>query len=301
VLRLFPRLAESDGATILEPKGQLLTSSIYPDMQLGILAMLLATGALPLGGHTPPACGQPGDTLRYRELTQSELTLYSSAGTRLLDQTYDALVALVFGPGDSVTAWYDTLSLEVQSVNGAQRPATGALLRQLFQLRCDGRGRLATLRAPAVPQEIREITDLSQEFIDFLVRIPATTMGRGVEWTDTLAHVVPDAGGVFRRYTSLTTWAVEKDTLIAGGRGWILKGRSKLNLEAGDLVSDRSGQAVSVLTGEELGRVVLTQDGRLLSRTKQGRLAGQLTLGSGSSARSFPQDYTYDSRITHVP
>lgn len=126
-------------------------------------------------------------------------------------------------------------------------------------------------------------------------------MRRGVEWTDTLAHVVPDAGGVFRRYTSLTTWVVEKDTVVHGGRGWILKGRSKLSLEAGDPVPGRSGQAVSVLTGEELGRAVLAEDGRLLNRTKQGRLAGQLTMRSSSGERSFPQDYSYDSRITHVP
>jgi hypothetical protein len=270
-------------------------------MRYAILATLVATAVGPATAPPHRGCDQQGGTLLYREVTEGELTLYTPAGARLLGQTHVATIALAFGATDSVTAWYDSLAVEAQSLEGRQRPATALLLRQPFQLRCDARGRLTTLRAPRIPQEILEITDLSQEFTDFLVRTPTVALEVGVEWTDTLAHLVPETGGTFRKYTAYATWRVQTDTLYAGTRAWILTGRSRLSLEAGDLAPRHSGQAVSVLAGEEQGRAILAEGGRLLSRTKQGNLAGQLTIRSGSKAQSFQQDYHYESRITHVP
>lgn len=298
---MVTRLAETACADIfLIPPTFIVTHCSA--MPYAILPILLAAASAGMTtARQPSACGSPGDTLRYRELTLSELTLQTSAGIRLLDQTHDASIALAFGPADSATAWYDSLALEIQSPAGGRRPPTTALLQQPFQLRCDARGRLTILRAPTVPPEIREVTDLSQGFADFLIRIPAVPLGVGIQWTDTLVHAVPEVRGAFRKYTAVTTWRVQGETYFGDWRAWMLSGRTRLSLESGDPLPGDSGQAVSALAGEEQDEVIVAQNGRMLSRIRQGTLAGQLTIRSGSSAKDFPQDYTYETRITHVP
>jgi hypothetical protein len=269
-------------------------------MHYAFLLTLLAVRAV--GAEAPPAasCITGRDTLRYRELTESELTLYTSAGTRLIDQKHDATITLAFGPSDSVTAWYDSLALEVESLKGTQRPPADALLGQRFRLVCDANGRLTTLAAPAVPPEIRELSDLSQQFTDFLIRVPQGKLQVGSEWTDTLDQVAPETAGASRRYTAITTWRVQRDTLLDGRRARVLSGRTTLKLDAGDPLVGRPGQARSALAGAEKAQAVLAEDGRLLSRSKEGTLTGRLTVRSGSGEQSYAQDYTYRSRITHV-
>lgn len=269
-------------------------------MRYVILLILSVAIAGAVSPRRPSACSASGDTLRYREVTESELTLYTPAGTRLLDQKHDATITLAFGADSSVSAWYDSLALEVEWLRGVQRPATAALVGQPFHLLCDSRGRLTTIRAPAIPADVRELSDLAQQFTDFLVPIPPAALVAGAAWTDTLAQVVPENGGAYRKYTAVASWRVQKDTLVAGGRGWILTGRSKLSLDSGDPLA-RNGQAQSVLTGQEEGSALVAEDGRLLSRTRQADLKGQLTIRSGPGARNFAQGYSYRSRITHVP
>ncbi len=270
-------------------------------MRHAILATLVAAGAGAAASPELPGCGRSGDTVRYREITESEVTLYTPGGTRLLDVGHDATITLAFGISDSITAWYDTLALKVESLTGGRRPATSALLRQPFHLRCDAPGRLVTLRAPTIPPDIREVTDLSQQFADFLVRVPPGVLRVGAAWTDTLEYAVPAAAGAFRKYSAITTWQVQQDTAVGGGRGWILTGRGRIRTEAGNALTGGRGQATVELAGEERGRAVLAPDGRMLSRTRQGDLTGRLSIRSGASANDFSQDYTYESRLTHVP
>jgi hypothetical protein len=238
------------------------------------------------------------DTLRYHELSRAELTLHTPAGVRLMDLTHDATVALAFGAGDTATAWYEALALEAQSLQGVRRPVTTSLLRQPFVLRLDQRGRATTLRSPALTSEILELSELSQEFTDFFVRLPVQPLGLGVEWIDTLVHTVPEARLAHRRYTAVTRWRVERDSTTADGPAWILSSQGAVTLEAGNPLPASGGRVVSVLEGEERGGAILSRDGRLLSRTKEGSLTGRLEMRASSPARSFEQGYTYWSRIT---
>ena len=266
-----------------------------------LLIMPVAMGVRPALAQQPGGYLHGPDTLRYHELTRSELSLSTPGGTRLMDLSHDATVALAFGGGDSAIAWYEALALEAQSLQGLRRPATATLLRQPFVLRLDRRGRTTTLRSPALTAGIRELTDLSQEFTDFFVRLPAQPLGMGVEWIDTLAHTVPAAHQAYRKYTAITRWRVERDSATVYGPAWILSSTATVALETGDPLPVSGGQVVSILEGEEGGTAIFSQDGRLLSRTKEGSLTGRLEMRASAPARSFEQDYTYRSSITHAP
>ncbi len=271
-------------------------------------SLLLAQALLvtPIAASVRPALAQQSagyphgrDTLHYHELTRSELALQTPTGVRLVDLTHDATVAVAFGDGDSATAWYDALALEAQSLQGVRRPATATLLRQPFVLRLDPRGRATTLRSPTVPTEIAELADLSQEFTDFFVRLPEQPLAAGVEWTDTLVHSVPEVRQSYRKYTAVTRWRVERDSTTADGPVWILSSQSTVALEAGNPVPASGGRIVSVLEGEERGSAILSRDGRLLSREREGSLGGRLEMHASAPARRFEQDLTYRSRITN--
>jgi hypothetical protein len=273
----------------------------FPLLGLSLIGSLLADR---FGqATTQPAAGyrHAADTVRFHELTHGEIGMFTPAGARIMEQKHEATIGLVFGAADSVIAWYDTLSLEAQSIQGVRRPNTGPLLRQPYLLRMDNRGRVTTLRAPALPPDVREITDLSQAFVDFFVRLPGQPLASGLEWTDTLANETGRGEQSYRKYVVITKWRVEKDSVIGGAPVWVVASSGTVSLETGEPLPGQKGQAISALAGEEHSRAILSRDGRFLGRTREGKVAGHLAIRSGASSQRFEQDYTYQSRIEKVP
>jgi hypothetical protein len=273
----------------------------FPFVGFTLVGSLLATG---LGQKATPRAAtnrHVADTIRYHERTDGEIGMFTPSGARLMEQKHDATIGLVFGAADSVTAWYERLSLEVRSIQGLRLPNTTLLLRQPYLLRVDSRGRVTTLRAPASPAEVRELTDLSQEFADFFVRLPAQPLVLGLEWTDTLASETGRGEQSYRKYVVIAKWRVEKDSVIGGAPAWVLASSATISLETGEPLPGQKGQAISTLGGEEQGRAMLSRDGRFLGRTRQGKVAGHLAIRSGGASQKFEQDYTYQSRIEQLP
>src|SRR5207248_11737855 len=85
----------------------------------------------------------------------------------------EGTVGLVRLAGDSARAWFESLTLAAQSPQGEQKPATDALLRKPYRLTFDARGRVKLVEAPALPPEVAGFGDLSNEFTDLFLRLPA--------------------------------------------------------------------------------------------------------------------------------
>lgn len=58
------------------------------------------------------------DTLRFREVTHSEVKMTMPQGEVVVPIDHDATIAIVMLPGDSARAWYDSLRLTVSSPAG---------------------------------------------------------------------------------------------------------------------------------------------------------------------------------------
>ena len=136
---------------------------------------------------TPAATAQTGthytrraaDTLRYREVSTGHMRVRTPEGQDVpLETEHEALIAVTFGPADTLRAWYDSLAIGLVGPGGATRPATQTVLHQPFLLRFDPRGHTETLATPAFPASFNGVTDLTRQFDDFFLRLPEGDLNR---------------------------------------------------------------------------------------------------------------------------
>lgn len=242
----------------------------------------------------------PGDTLRFREVTTSEITLRTPRGDLPMRSGHDALIAVTFLPGDSARAWYDGLTLEASGPAGTQRPATRAALRQPFTLAFDARGNVRTLAAPTFPASFRGITDLTHQFDDFFLRLPAQPLRVGLAWTDSVARR-DSARSRYTRTTGVAHYRVERDTTVGTRRGVVIAMRQTVRIENGGPVEGQPLTAESVLEGGDEGVFVYApSEGRILGRTRTGEVRGTVTFRGGPQPVAMEQRYRYQNTLTPI-
>jgi hypothetical protein len=261
-------------------------------MRIACLAAVgLCLAAVPLGG-------QRGDTLRYRESTTAHHTLRLPSRQVQWQTTQESLISVV-AHGDTLHAWFDSLSL-VSDTEGSppERPDPASLIGRVYRLsRVPGRP-VRTVSAPAIPGEVARTSDLAHEFDDFFVSVPGGVLEPGREWTDTVTIVRSAAADsrqqIVRRYRVLG------DTTVAGRRGRVVEVR-----EASSLVARRvtaASTTESRLTGTDRGFAVLAgEDGRMMLRVRAGETSGTITAQTGDLKTSYDSAFTYEHRIELVP
>ena len=130
------------------------------------------------------------DTLRFREKTQLRMTLTMPQGEVPMAMEQGAVISVVRLPGDSARAWFDSLGISATGPQGEQRPVTDSALKRQFTLGLDARGRVKDVHAPQWPASLQGVTDLSHEFDDFFLRLPAQPLKVGLACSDTTSRTV---------------------------------------------------------------------------------------------------------------
>jgi hypothetical protein len=195
------------------------------------ISLFLLLSALLLS--VPPACAPPapatsppprdavyartpGDTLRYRERTESVSSdglagMRASAGTRY---RRDARLAIAFMDGDSARAWFEAVRLETTGGGEAREVQSAGpdVVGLPFVLAVGPRGIDSTVSAPLFPASW---DGLQGQFNGFFPRLPGGVLAPGREWEDTGAREGTDS--VFRtRYSWNASYRVVGDSTIGG-------------------------------------------------------------------------------------
>ena len=241
----------------------------------------------------------PGDTLRYREVTRVVSEIAAPAGAMTIRTQHDARLALAFARGDTARAWYEALALRSTFPGGESVPETGALLGRTFVLTMDARGYVETLAVPEFPREVAEVTELTHQFNDFFIRLPAAPLRAGVEWSDTTRRETRTAAGRTLRTTRIGRYRVRGDTVVAGVRGVAVATRMQNRIESTGPSPTPGMELNSAQEGEETGTFVFG-GGRLLARRREGALTGELEFRGGPQPVRLPQKMTYESTIERV-
>ena len=269
-----------------------------------VLMAAPALGAQGAAAATAPAYRRaPNDTVRLREVTVSEAVLRGPQGEIPITTRHDAVVAVVFLPGDSARAWYEQLMLESASPQGTQRPETGPALRQPFTLRFDARGRVQTLATPKFPESFSGITDLSFQFADFFLRLPSSPLRPGLAWSDTVQRRdSASETGRWSRVRAAMRYRVERDTTVDGVRGVVIALHQDVRLEAGGPVPGQQGMtAESLLEGPDDGIFVFSPGaGRILGRRRTGEMTGTLTFNTPQGPLSMKQTVRFTNTLSPV-
>ena len=265
-------------------------------------AALVLVGSLPMalaaqGRYTRTR----GDTLRYREVTTADITLDAAQGPIKVTSEQESQLAVTFAGRDSARAWYESLLLSASSPQGTTTPGTESLKRQPFHLRLTARGAVTLLAAPAMPAEVAAITDLTHQFDDFFLRLPAGTLTRGRSWRDTVT-LGDSTGAKWYLVRREARYTVLRDTVVAGTRALVIIMQQALTLASGGPVANQPVRTAQRLVGSDSGTVIFSPaTGRMLARARSGMLTGTMEITQLSGVITLPQRYTFESRIERLP
>jgi hypothetical protein len=239
------------------------------------------------------------DTLRFREVSTAEIHLTTPQGELPMKSDHAATVAVIRQASDTVRAWYEALDIGVSSPMGEQRPATTEALKAPFTLSMNPRGRVRLIAAPTFPTSFKGVTDLTYQFDDFFMRLPAKPLAIGLAWTDTSAFRDSTAEKASNRQ-AIVRYRVERDTVVNGIPALVISMKQQLTLRTTG-VDAQGGRIQSALDGTDDGIVVFApKAGRLLGRKRTGQLAGQLTMNGPVGEIAMKQSYTYTNTLDAV-
>lgn len=240
----------------------------------------------------------PGDTLRYREVTNMVATIQAPQGAVTYSTDQDATIALTgTGPG-MAAAWYDALRVRSVGPNGEQSPGTDAALHQPFSLDFPADGRVQAKQVPTFPEAVTAITDLRHEFDDFFVKMPAKRPGIGTTWQDTVRSEGKTPTGGTASMQAIRKYRAEGDTVLAGVPAIVVRVSTTLEMRSSAPMPGRPMTMVARLAGEEHDVVLFDwARGRLLTRSKRGQLKGTFKVNGGAQPVELPETMTYTSKI----
>jgi hypothetical protein len=257
---------------------------------LSASALLLAC-AMPVSAQTTYTASR--DTLRFRETTQLQMRLTMPQGEIPMSVEQRAAISLVRMPGDSARAWYDSLAISLSGPQGEQRPATDSALKQPFRLGLDARGRVNDVAAPKWPASLEGITDLSQQFDDFFLRLPVQPLKVGLAWSDTTTKTdsTPER---FTRWTRAADYRVERDTTVGTTAALVVRMKQKLSATISAPIPNQPMRSDAQLIGEENGFFVFAPStGRLIARRREGKLEGPVKASGAMGEVQMNQSISY--------
>jgi len=261
-----------------------------------MLRTLLASAAalacaLPVGAQTTYSSAR--DTLRFRETTQLHMTLTMPQGEVPMTMEQSALISLVRMPGDSARAWFDSLAISAQGPQGEQRPSTDSALKRQFTLGLDTRGRVKNVHAPQWPANLQGVTDLSHQFDDFFLRLPAQPLKVGLAWSDTTSRTDSTADR-FTRWVRSADYRVERDTTVGTTRALVVRMKQQMHATISAPVPGQQMRSDAQLSGEEDGYFVFAPaTGRLIARRREGKMEGPVKASGAMGEMQMNQSITY--------
>jgi hypothetical protein len=262
-------------------------------MSRALAAIAFLSFAVAIPAEAQNSYAPPGDTLRYRETQKTGVVMTLPQGEFQASVDMEATMAVLRMPGDSARAWFESLSLVSQSQQGEQKPPTDEVLRKPFRLTFDARGRVKLVEAPTFPEALSGFGDLSNEFTDLFLRLPAKPLRVGLTWTDTLTRADSTADRKISA-TVITDYKVDKDTVANGAPASLVRFTQRATIHAEQPVPGQPGmRSDATLEGNSTGLYVFApKPGRMLARRRTGKLSGDVNIASAGMTMKQVIDYT---------
>ncbi len=236
-----------------------------------------------------------GDTIRYRDATKMDGVVHGAAGDAPFTLTRDATFAFAFSGGESLTAWFDALSIEASGSLAGEKTNSDALVRAPFRLRMEPNGKVVTVKAPELPRNARLIAELPLQLDDFFPRLPLNgRMTIGTAWTDTATRAESDSAGHHLSIRRINHNRAARDSVVGERRVIVIVQHVDIRITSTVPMQTQPFIAALSLTGNEDGIALFwISEGRLLSRERSGELHGAVTYKGGEEPWVVNQSYHY--------
>jgi hypothetical protein len=254
---------------------------------------------LQLGAQQASYRFSPNDTVRYHEVTEGRIELRPPGGAVILNTRHDAKIALATERGDTVTAWYEELTLSTTSPQGEWHPLTSAALHLPFRLVFTRAGQVTTVSAPSFPSEIVAHTDLDRQFEDFFISLPKSALRPDVTWTDTAENTRSGSPQDTFHIRHIRHYRALRDTVLADNLNAIVIAiEQEITLRSSNPMKNAPVTIFTRLEGREQGTAVFTPTAaRLSTRVRRGHLNGEQVLRGEGREMTVPMSFEYSSSL----
>jgi len=264
---------------------------------LPALAALIVC-ALPVRAQTTYSTTR--DTLRFRDATQLQVRLTMPQGEIPMTVEQRSTISLVRLPGDSARAWFDSLAITAKGPQGEMKPETDSALKRPFRLGLDARGRVKNVTAPQWPVALQGVSDLSHQFDDFFLRLPAQPLKLGLAWSDTTSQTDSTADR-FSRWRRTSDYRVERDTVVGATPAVVVSVKQKMSATISAPVPNQQMRSDAQLSGEEAGYFVFAPStGRLIARRREGKMDGPVKASGAMGEMQMNQSISYTGAMDAV-
>lgn len=236
-----------------------------------------------------------GDTLRYHNTTKMDGVVHGAAGDAPFSLSRDAVYAFAFGGGESLTAWYESLSMDASGALSGEKPNPQELLHLPYLLRMEPNGRVLTIKAPTLPRTARLIAQLSPQLDDYFPRLPASgRLSPGTTWTDTATRIENDPDGHRVSIRRISHYKAARDSMVDGKSAIVITQHTDVRITTSAPMQQQPFVTDLSLTGDEDGTALFgISDGRMLSRERSGELRGAVTYKGSEKPWVVNQSYRF--------
>jgi hypothetical protein len=260
-------------------------------LRITLTSAVLLACALPAAAQTTYASTR--DTLRFHETRQAHMTLTMPQGEIPIEMEQRATISVVRLPGDSARAWFDSLAISAKSPQGEQSPPTDSALKRTFRFGFDARGRVKNVSSPAWPAGLQGVTDLSHQFDDFFLRLPAKPLTVGAAWSDTTT-LTDSTAEKYSRWVRKANYRVERDTIVGAVPALVISVKQTMGVTLSQPVPGQQMRTDAQLSGEESGFFVFApKTGRLIGRRQEGKLEGPVKASGAMGEMQMNQSLSY--------
>ncbi len=244
----------------------------------------------------------PNDTVRYHEVTEGRIELRPLRDTVILNTRHDAKIALATERGDTVTAWYEELTLSSNSPLGDWHPSTSAVLHLPFRLVFTRAGKVTTVSAPSFPPDIVSHTDLDRQFEDFFISLPMSALRPQTTWTDTVENTTSGSPQDTFHIQHIRHYRALRDTVLADHvKAIVIAIEQEITLRLSSPMKNAPVTIFTRLEGREEGTAVFAPAmARLLSRVRRGHLDGAQVLRGEGREMTVPMSFEYSSSLVRL-
>lgn len=242
-----------------------------------------------------------GDTLRYREVTDDTTRITLPQGVIPIVSSHDAVIALTFLGADSARAWYQSLALSAITPQGRVAPTTMTLLGKPYRLQVSPLGAVRLVSAPAMPPEVAQLTDLTRQFDDYLVRLPGGPLARNRSWTDSTSRGATTDGGAKVSIRQQGEYRVVGDTVTDACTCILVASRVRLSISSSGPGPSLQAVTTTDVSGVETGIFLWDPArGRMVSRRRAAQLTGTFRVTGVPQPIEAPVQRRYHTRMELV-
>ena len=248
----------------------------------------------PAWAQAPAYNTSPGDSMSYREVTETTIRLQTPQGNIAVQSAHDATITLRFIESGLAHASYTALTLNMDMQGQSTSPDTDSILDVPYVLTFPANGRIETNETPDFPESIREITDLTQQFDDFFLVLPDALLTTGYAWTDSTSTETE----TIQRHIKTGQYEVVGDSVVVGIPVKVIAATLTSVITTTEDGPAPGMTTTSELSGTEEGFFFFSpENGLFVGRIRTGLMTGEIRYEGGPQTMRLPQEMRYKSSI----